>query len=55
MNEDSREAREDVTSGSRTARDVELQLAEIRGFVKAMAIVAEQNLERLDEIARRAA
>ena len=51
---DSRESRDDVASPSRTARDAELELAELKGFIRAMAIVAEANVKRLEELTRQA-
>lgn len=49
---------EDVASGPRaildTATEALLQLAEMRGFTRAMSIVVEQNLKHLEELERRA-
>ena len=36
-----------------TLLEVQLQLAELRGFVRAMGLVADQHLKRLDALAEK--
>ena len=50
--EDSRDSREDVASGSGAILDIAamLKLAEIRGFLEATAIIAEHHAKALEAL-----